>query len=45
MALRIMQTNYENMVRAHQAQPGPTETRVSDETKFQVVRREMIKNG
>jgi len=38
MALRIMQTNYENMVRAHQAQPGPTETRVSDETKFQVVK-------
>lgn len=38
MALRIMQTNYENMVRAHQSQPGPTETRVSDETKFQVVK-------
>lgn len=33
-----MQTNYENMVRAHQSQPGPTETRVSDETKFQVVK-------
>ncbi|CAB3373717.1 max-like protein X [Cloeon dipterum] len=38
MALRIMQANYENMVRAHQAQPGPTETRVSDDTKFRLFR-------
>nr|CAD7432414.1 unnamed protein product [Timema monikensis] len=36
VALRIMQTNYEQIVKAHQNQPGQTEMRVSDETKFQV---------
>lgn len=38
IALRIMKTNYEQIVKAHQTQPGHSETRVSDETKFQVVR-------
>jgi hypothetical protein len=37
VALRIMQANYEQIVKAHQNQPGQTEMRVSDETKFQVV--------
>ncbi|XP_034942808.1 max-like protein X isoform X2 [Chelonus insularis] len=36
VALRIMQANYEQIVKAHQTQPGHAETRVSDETKFQV---------
>lgn len=36
VALRIMQANYEQMVKAQQNQPGHTETRVSDELKFQV---------
>lgn len=36
VALRIMQANYEQIVKAHQNQPGQTEMRVSDETKFQV---------
>lgn len=36
VALRIMQTNYEQIVRAQQSQPGQTETRVSDEVKFSV---------
>ncbi|XP_069681828.1 max-like protein X isoform X2 [Periplaneta americana] len=36
VALRIMQANYEQIVKAHQNQPGHTEMRVSDETKFQV---------
>ncbi|XP_075230902.1 helix-loop-helix-leucine zipper transcription factor bigmax isoform X1 [Lycorma delicatula] len=36
VALRIMQTNYEQMVKAQQTQLGHTETRVSDEVKFQV---------
>ncbi|KAJ8670727.1 hypothetical protein QAD02_001986 [Eretmocerus hayati] len=36
IALRIMKTNYEQIVKAHQTQPGHSETRVSDETKFQV---------
>ncbi|KAF4516946.1 hypothetical protein B566_EDAN005547 [Ephemera danica] len=36
LALKIMQTNYEQMVRAHQNQPSQQENRVSDETKFQV---------
>lgn len=38
VALRIMQANYEQIVKAHQTQPGHAEMRVSDETKFQVVR-------
>lgn len=33
-----MQTNYEQIVKAQQSQPGHTETRVSDEVKFSVVR-------
>ncbi|GLG93942.1 hypothetical protein R5R35_005260 [Gryllus longicercus] len=36
VALRIMQTNYEQIVKAHQNQPGQAEMRVSDETKFRV---------
>ncbi|XP_011876081.1 PREDICTED: max-like protein X [Vollenhovia emeryi] len=36
VALRIMQANYEQIVKAHQTQPGHTEMRVSDEMKFQV---------
>jgi hypothetical protein len=37
VALRIMQTNYEQIVKAQQTQPGHTETRISDEVKFSVV--------
>lgn len=37
VALRIMQTNYEQIVKAQQSQPGQTEMRVSDEIKFSVV--------
>ncbi|KAJ1527419.1 hypothetical protein ONE63_007401 [Megalurothrips usitatus] len=36
VALSIMRTNYEQMVKAQQAQPGQMDTRVSDDTKFQV---------
>lgn len=36
IALRIMQTNYEQIVKAQQSQPGHTETRVSDDVKFQL---------
>ncbi|XP_043259175.1 max-like protein X [Colletes gigas] len=36
VALRIMQANYEQIVKAHQTQPGQAEMRISDETKFQV---------
>ncbi|XP_018909509.2 max-like protein X isoform X1 [Bemisia tabaci] len=36
MALRIMQANYELMVKAQQSTPGHTETRISDQVKFQV---------
>ncbi|XP_076241656.1 helix-loop-helix-leucine zipper transcription factor bigmax isoform X1 [Calliopsis andreniformis] len=36
VALRIMQANYEQIVKAHQTQPDHAEMRVSDETKFQV---------
>jgi hypothetical protein len=32
-----MQTNYEQIVKAQQTQPGHTETRISDEVKFSVV--------
>lgn len=35
-ALRIMQTNYEQLVKAQQSLPGHAETRVSDEVKFQL---------
>lgn len=38
IALRIMQTNYEQIVKAQQLQPGHTETPVADEVKFSVVR-------
>lgn len=37
VALRIMQTNYEQIVKAQQSQPGQIGTRVSDEVKFSVV--------
>ncbi|CAH1114412.1 unnamed protein product [Psylliodes chrysocephalus] len=37
VALRIMQTNYEQIVKAQQSQPGHTETRISDEVKFSVL--------
>ncbi|XP_063926198.1 max-like protein X [Zophobas morio] len=37
VALRIMQTNYEQIVKAQQTQPGHTETRISDEVKFSVL--------
>jgi len=37
VALRIMQANYEQIVKAHQTQPGHAEMRISDEMKFQVV--------
>jgi len=37
VALRIMQANYEQIVKAHQNQPGQAEMRVSDETKFHLV--------
>ncbi|KOX80707.1 Max-like protein X [Melipona quadrifasciata] len=36
VALRIMQANYEQIVKAHQNQPGHAEMRIPDETKFQV---------
>ncbi|XP_056632936.1 max-like protein X [Diorhabda carinulata] len=36
IALTIMQTNYEQIVKAQQSQPGHMETRVSDEVKFSV---------
>ncbi|KAF5291112.1 hypothetical protein FQA39_LY14354, partial [Lamprigera yunnana] len=36
VALRIMQTNYEQIVKAQQSQPSHTETRISDEVKFSV---------
>lgn len=36
VALRIMQTNYEQIVKAQHTQPGPTEMRVSDDVKFSV---------
>lgn len=38
VALSIMRSNYEQMVKAQQAQPGQLDARVSDDTKFQVVR-------
>lgn len=38
VALRIMQTNYEQMVKAQHISSGHIETRVSDDVKFQVVR-------
>lgn len=36
-ALRIIQKSYEDMMQNQQASPGRTETRLSDEVKFQVV--------
>ncbi|KAK9503886.1 hypothetical protein O3M35_010352 [Rhynocoris fuscipes] len=36
IALRIMQANYEQMVKAQENQPGLTESRVCDEVKFDV---------
>lgn len=37
VALRIMQNNYEHMVKAQQIPTGHVETRISDDFKFQVV--------
>lgn len=37
IALRIMQGNIEQIVKAHQATPGQTDNRISDEAKFRVV--------
>ncbi|XP_044761202.1 max-like protein X [Coccinella septempunctata] len=36
LALKIMQTNYEQIVKAQQSQPGQAEMRVSDDVKFSV---------
>ncbi|EFN84400.1 max-like protein X isoform X1 [Harpegnathos saltator] len=36
VGLRIMLANYEQIVKAHQTQPGHAEMRISDEMKFQV---------
>ncbi|XP_067012156.1 max-like protein X isoform X3 [Anabrus simplex] len=44
VALRIMQTNYEQIVKAHQNQPGQTEMRVSDDTKFRVTLHDLVLN-
>lgn len=38
VALQIMKVNYEQIVKAHQNQPGNAQLQVSDETKFKVVR-------
>lgn len=37
VALRIMQANYEQMVKAQQIPMGHIETRIPDEEKFQMV--------
>lgn len=37
VGLSIMLANYEQIVKAHQTQPGHAEMRISDEMKFQVV--------
>lgn len=37
VGLGIMLSNYEQIVKAHQTQPGHAEMRISDEMKFQVV--------
>lgn len=37
VALQIMKVNYEQIVKAHQNQPGNAALQVSDEVKFQVV--------
>ncbi|KAK9884782.1 hypothetical protein WA026_009010 [Henosepilachna vigintioctopunctata] len=36
LALKIMQTNYEQIVKAQQSQPGQAEMRVSEDVKFSV---------
>lgn len=38
LALQIMKVNYEQIVKAHQNQPGNASLQVSDEVKFQVVK-------
>ena len=38
VALTIMKLNYEQIVSAHQSQPGQLSKQISDEVKFQVVR-------
>lgn len=37
VALQIMKVNYEQIVKAHQSQPGNAQMQVSDEVKFHVV--------
>jgi MAX-like protein X len=37
VALKIMQANYEQIVKSQQSQPGMAENRVSDELKFHIV--------
>lgn len=37
VALTIMKLNYEQIVSAHQSQPGQLSKQISDEVKFQVV--------
>lgn len=44
VALRIMQANYEQMVKAQQIPLGHIETRIPDEEKFQMVIIIIIKN-
>ncbi|XP_043239948.1 max-like protein X isoform X1 [Amphibalanus amphitrite] len=38
VALQILKANYDQVVKAHQARPGPQDAQVSDEVKFQVFR-------
>uniref|UniRef100_T1GP91 BHLH domain-containing protein n=1 Tax=Megaselia scalaris TaxID=36166 RepID=T1GP91_MEGSC len=40
-ALRIIQNSYENMLQNQQANPGPTEARLTDEIKFKVLQAVM----
>lgn len=44
VALQIMKVNYEQIVKAHQNQPGNAALQVSDEVKFQVVMHININN-
>jgi len=43
VALQIMKVNYEQIVKAHQNQPGNAAMQVSDEVKFQVVSCSLLK--
>ncbi|KAL0271089.1 UNVERIFIED_CONTAM: hypothetical protein PYX00_008299 [Menopon gallinae] len=42
-ALKIMQGNIEQIVKAHEAKPGQTDNRISDETKFRIFQAIMDK--